>query len=64
MTYELLRVSADMAALIDAGGSEAEIAKAAILGGMVPMHEHAMSLVSDNITTIDEVSRVLDYGGD
>lgn len=63
VTYEMLHVLPEIAALIDAGASEAEIEAAAARTGMTRMRAHAMSLSADGTTTIEEVRRVLDYGG-
>ncbi|WP_432288778.1 GspE/PulE family protein (plasmid) [Aminobacter sp. BA135] len=63
VTYEMLHVSPEIAALIDGGASEAEIELAAARTGMTRMRAHAMSLSAGGTTTIEEVRRVLDYGG-
>jgi len=63
VTYEMLHVSPEIAALIDGGASEAEIEAAAVKTGMTRMRAHAMSLSAIGTTTTEEVRRVLDYGG-
>lgn len=63
VTYELLKVSPSIAALIDARANEMEIERAAKLEGLVPMGTHAGLLATAGMTTADEVRRVIDLGG-
>ncbi|TGR84235.1 type II/IV secretion system protein [Mesorhizobium sp. M2D.F.Ca.ET.223.01.1.1] len=63
VTYEMLQVSPRIAALIDEGASELEIAKAASEADLIPMAAHAATLVERKVTTLEEVRRVIDLGG-
>lgn len=63
VTYEFLKVSPTIAALIDTGANETEIEKAANFEGMVPMVAHASMLAATGTTTVDEVRRVIDLNG-
>ncbi|TGP85418.1 MULTISPECIES: GspE/PulE family protein [unclassified Mesorhizobium] len=63
VTYEMLQVSPRIAALIDEGASELEIAKAASEAYLIPMAAHAATLVERQVTTLEEVRRVIDLGG-
>lgn len=63
VTYELLKVSPTIAALIDAGANETEVERAAKLEGLVPMAAHASMLAANGTTSVDEVRRVIDLNG-
>ncbi|MBZ9768409.1 GspE/PulE family protein [Mesorhizobium sp. CA6] len=63
VTYEMLQVSPRIAALIDEGASELEIAKAASEADLTTMAAHAATLVERQVTTLEEVRRVIDLGG-
>ncbi|WP_217568738.1 GspE/PulE family protein [Mesorhizobium sp. GbtcB19] len=63
VTYEMLQVSPRIAALIDEGASELEIAKAASEADLTPIAAHAATLVERKVTTLEEVRRVIDLGG-
>ncbi|TPM16326.1 GspE/PulE family protein [Mesorhizobium sp. B2-3-5] len=63
VTYEMLQVSPRIATLIDEGASEIEIAKAAAEADLIPMAAHAATLVQRQVTTIEEVRRVIDLDG-
>ncbi|QPC90769.1 GspE/PulE family protein [Mesorhizobium sp. INR15] len=63
VTYEMLQVSPRIAALIDEGASEFEIARAAAEADLIPMAVHAATLVRRQVTTLEEVRRVIDLDG-
>ncbi|TIX99444.1 MAG: type II/IV secretion system protein, partial [Mesorhizobium sp.] len=63
VTYEMLQVSPRIAELIDQGASEMEIGKAAAEDDLVPMAVHAQVLAQSQVTTIEEVRRVIDLNG-
>lgn len=63
VTYELLQVSPRIAKLIDQGAGEMEISRAAAEDDLVPMAVHATALAQSQVTTMDEVRRVIDLGG-
>lgn len=63
VTYEMLQVSSRIAALIDEGASELEITKAASEADLTPMAVHAAALAQRQVTTLEEVRRVIDLGG-
>nr|WP_244483327.1 GspE/PulE family protein [Mesorhizobium sp. 1M-11] len=64
VTHEILRVSAEIAALIDMDGSELDIQNLAVEQGLAPMRSHAQALVRQGITTEEEVRRVIDLRGE
>lgn len=63
VTYEMLHVTPKIAALIDEGASELDIAKAAAEAGLVPIAKHAALLAETGITTAEEVRRVIEFDG-
>lgn len=63
VTYEMLHVTPKIAALIDEGASELDIAKAATEAGLVPIAKHAAILAETGITTVEEVRRVIEFDG-
>ncbi|TPM32788.1 GspE/PulE family protein [Mesorhizobium sp. B2-3-4] len=63
VTYEMLQVSPRIATLIDEGASELEITKAASEADLTPMAAHAATLVQRQVTTLEEVRRVIDLDG-
>lgn len=63
VTYEMLQVSPRIAELIDQGASEMEIGRAAAEDDLVPMAVHAQVLAQSQVTTIEEVRRVIDLNG-
>lgn len=63
VTYELLQVSPRIAELIDQGAGEMEISRIAAEDELVPMAVHATALARSQVTTMDEVRRVIDLGG-
>jgi len=63
VTYEMLQVSPRIAALIDEGASELEITKAASEADLTPMAAHAAALARAQVTTLEEVRRVIDFDG-
>ncbi|MDX8525889.1 GspE/PulE family protein [Mesorhizobium sp. MSK_1335] len=63
VTYEMLQVSTRIAALIDEGASELDIAKAAAEADLTPMAAHAAALAQRQVTTLEEVRRVIDFDG-
>lgn len=63
VTYEMLQVSPRIAELIDQGAGEMEIGKIAAEDDLVPMSVHATALARSQITTMDEVRRVIDLAG-
>ncbi|CDX21259.1 Type II secretion system protein E [Mesorhizobium plurifarium] len=63
VAYEILQVSPRIAALIDEGASELEVAKAASEAALIPIAAHAATLVERKVTTLEEVRRVIDLGG-
>ncbi|QIA22022.1 GspE/PulE family protein [Mesorhizobium sp. AA22] len=63
VTYEMLQVSPRIAELIDQGAGEMEIGRAAVEDDLVPMAVHAKALAQAQVTTIEEVRRVIDLNG-
>jgi type IV pilus assembly protein PilB len=57
--YELLRCNAAIRELISRKGTEAELRKAALEMGMVPLLESAIAKVRSGLTTVEEVLRVI-----
>lgn len=64
VAHEILRVSQEIAALIETEGSELDIQNLAVEQGLVPMRSHAQALVEGGITTEEEIRRVIDLRGD
>ena len=64
VTYEMLQVSPRIAELIDQGAGEMEIGRIAAQDDLVPMSIHATALARAEVTTMDEVRRVIDLAGD
>jgi general secretion pathway protein E len=64
VTYEMLQVSPRIAELIDQGAGEMEIGRIAAEDDLVPMSAHATALARSQVTTMDEVRRVIDLAGD
>lgn len=56
--YELLEVTPEIRELIQPKTNASDIEKAAILGGMTPLTEHALSLARQKLTSLEEVYRV------
>ena len=56
---EVLTVDPTLSALVGAGRTSVDIARAAIVGGMSPMLTVGLARVSQGQTTLDEVARVL-----
>jgi len=56
---EALEVDDDIKELIIKRASEVEIRKAALVKGMVPLRENAMTKVIRGITTLEELARVV-----
>lgn len=63
VTYEMLQVSPRIAELIDQGAGEMEIGRIAAEDDLVPMSVHATALARSQVTTMDEVRRVIDLAG-
>lgn len=63
VTYEMLQVSPRIAELIDQGAGEMEIGRIAAEDDLVPMSAHATALARSQVTTMDEVRRVIDLAG-
>lgn len=64
VSHEVLRVSQEIAALIETQGSEFDIQQLAVKQGLVPMRSHAQALVTAGITTEEEIRRVIDLRGE
>ncbi|TIQ16772.1 MAG: type II/IV secretion system protein [Mesorhizobium sp.] len=64
VTYEMLQVSPRIAELIDQGAGEMEIGRAAVEDDLVPMAVHAKALAQSQVTTMEEVRRVIDLNGE
>lgn len=62
--YELLEINESIRAAIARGEGNDEIDALAKQGGMRSLAEHASELVQRGLTSIDEVSRVVDLEGD
>ena len=56
-------VSPRIAELIDQGAGEMEIGRVAAEDDLVPMSAHATGLARSQVTTMDEVRRVIDLAG-
>jgi type II secretory ATPase GspE/PulE/Tfp pilus assembly ATPase PilB-like protein/ActR/RegA family two-component response regulator len=56
---EAVTVTSELSDLIAAGASAAELRSAATAGGMRPLREVALGLVTDGVTTLQEVERAL-----
>ncbi|RWF63745.1 MAG: type II/IV secretion system protein [Mesorhizobium sp.] len=63
VTYEMLQVSPRIAELIDQGAGEMEIGRAAVEDDLVPIAVHAKALARSQVTTMEEVRRVIDLNG-
>ncbi|MER8785951.1 GspE/PulE family protein [Mesorhizobium sp. M1006] len=63
VTYEMLQVSPRIAELIDQGAGEIEIGRVAAEDDLVPMAFHAKALAQSQVTTMEEVRRVIDLNG-
>ncbi|TRC72301.1 type II/IV secretion system protein [Mesorhizobium sp. WSM4307] len=63
VTYEMLQVSPRIAELIDQGAGEMEIGRIAAEDDLVPLSVHATALARSQVTTMDEVRRVIDLAG-
>ncbi|MER8963830.1 GspE/PulE family protein [Mesorhizobium sp. M0701] len=63
VTYEMLQVSPRIAELIDQGAGEMEIGRVAAEDDLVPMALHAKALAQSQVTTMEEVRRVIDLNG-
>ncbi|MER8615168.1 GspE/PulE family protein [Mesorhizobium sp. M1216] len=63
VTYEMLQVSPRIAELIDQGAGEMEIGRVAAEDDLVPMAVHAEALAQSQVTTMEEVRRVIDLNG-
>lgn len=64
VAYELGFINRTVADRIGAGKNEAELQQAFRSTGMVPMKDHGMSLVKNNITDLVEYARVLEMDAD
>lgn len=64
VTHEILRVSQEIASLIETQGSELDIQNLAVNQGLIPMRTHAQALVTGGITTEEEIRRVIDLRGE
>jgi general secretion pathway protein E len=60
VTYEILEITPDLAAMISAGATEASLQARAQAQGMQPMARHAADLIASGTTTVEEVARVLE----
>ncbi len=63
VVYEILEVSSGIADLMGSGVSDAELTAHAKQNGLITMAQHADQLVSQGLTTREEVRRVLEFGG-
>jgi general secretion pathway protein E len=62
VTYEIMEVGRELATMISAGATEAELHTRALAQGLVPMAAHAGRLAAAGTTTTSEVRRVLEPG--
>jgi general secretion pathway protein E len=62
VTYEIMEVGRELATMISAGATEAELHARALAQGLVPMAAHAGRLAAAGTTTTSEVRRVLEPG--
>jgi general secretion pathway protein E len=62
VTYEILEITPELAAMISGGSTEAALQARALAQGLRPMAAHARELVAAGTTTADEVRRVLELG--
>jgi general secretion pathway protein E len=62
VTYEILEITRELAALISAGATEAALQARALDQGLRPMARHAAALVAAGATSLEEVGRVLETG--
>jgi ribosomal protein L40E len=60
--FEVLTVNQKVKSLINADASEQDIFRAAVDGGMTPMHMDGLKKVAAGITTLDELTRVIYLG--
>ncbi|MCR4265788.1 GspE/PulE family protein [Nitratireductor sp. ZSWI3] len=63
VAYELLSVSKRISDLVNGGAHEDTIQEVAAEEGMIALREHARSLVQMEVTTEEEITRVIDLGG-
>jgi general secretion pathway protein E len=62
VTYEIVEIGRELAAMISAGATEAQLHERALAQGLAPMAAHAARLAAEGTTTPAEVRRVLEPG--
>jgi type IV pilus assembly protein PilB len=57
--YEVMKINAELRQMVGRGALAEEIHAAAVAGGMIDLKRYAAILLSEGMTTVDEVTSVV-----